>query len=245
MLVDLGGRVSLPKPPLTVHNAEIHTASVEIKTLTLKGKQVTLAVFRQLRESPLIAESGDLNGVPWGIVNYHPDKCDRSPAHWHVVWQRGSDLFRAAVLTDPFEGPYWPEEGDRFLASHVRDILQGRESAFFNGQVPSTYEGRVTYPAGTEAPFTVNLQLALPPHQRTLFSGYQVKPGHAPVSGRLADEVIEKLDQFLGVDNSDPQLTARLCAAYRLALKAEAERRGKRAQQRAALVDLPQLFIAV
>ena len=39
--------------PLTTHNAEIKTATVEIRSLTVSGKQVTLAVFRQLREESL------------------------------------------------------------------------------------------------------------------------------------------------------------------------------------------------
>lgn len=92
----------MPAPQLTVHNAEIKTATVEIKTLTVSGKQVTLAVFRQLREAPLIAEDGTLNGTPWGIVNYHPDKCADLPIrHMHVVWQRGSELLRSSVGTNP------------------------------------------------------------------------------------------------------------------------------------------------
>jgi hypothetical protein len=82
---------------LTVHNAELKTAAVELKTLTISGKQVTLAVFRQLREEPLIAEDGTLNGVPWGIVNYHPDKCGDASEHRHVVWQHGSELRRSAI----------------------------------------------------------------------------------------------------------------------------------------------------
>lgn len=89
----------MPKQ-LTVHNATITTAAVEVKTLTISGKQVTLAVFRQLREEQLIAEDGTLNGVPWGYVNYHPDKCD-DPGHWHVVWQQGDDLLRARVSKKP------------------------------------------------------------------------------------------------------------------------------------------------
>jgi hypothetical protein len=40
--------------PLTVHNAEIRTAAVEVNTLTISGKQVTLAVFRQLQEEPIV-----------------------------------------------------------------------------------------------------------------------------------------------------------------------------------------------
>ena len=85
---------------LTVHNAEITTATVEVKTLTISGKQVTLAVFRQLpRRFP-----PDGSGVLWGRVNYHPDKCepgsyDRErqrvrPYHCHFVWQSGNELFR-------------------------------------------------------------------------------------------------------------------------------------------------------
>lgn len=83
---------------LTTQNATITTAAVEVKTLTISGKQVTLAVFRQLKEEPLIAEDGTLNGEPWGVVNYHPDKCgDDRVAHVHVVWQRGPELLRARV----------------------------------------------------------------------------------------------------------------------------------------------------
>ena len=35
---------------IDVQQAEIKTASVEIKSLTVSGKQLTLAVFRQLQE---------------------------------------------------------------------------------------------------------------------------------------------------------------------------------------------------
>lgn len=81
---------------LTVHNATITTASVEVKTLTISGKQVTLAVFKQLREEPVIGARANLIGEPWGYVNYHPNKCEGND-HLHVVWQRDSDLLRARV----------------------------------------------------------------------------------------------------------------------------------------------------
>lgn len=91
---------------LTVHNAEIHTATVEIKTLTIRGKQVTQAVFRQLKNEPLIDDDGNFRGNPWGTVNYHPNKCadadDRQ--HLHVVWQLGQELRRAHV-----EQPWYPK----------------------------------------------------------------------------------------------------------------------------------------
>lgn len=124
----------MPKQ-LTVHNATITTAAVEVKTLTISGKQVTLAVFRQLREEPLIAVDGTLNGVPWGYVNYHPDKCDND-RHWHVVWQRGNELLRSRVNKipdfDPEEGrrgapeAFTCEAADRVLTARVREWAHGR-----------------------------------------------------------------------------------------------------------------------
>lgn len=82
---------------LTTETATITTATIEVKALTIGARQVTLAVFRQLREDPLIAEDGTLNGAPWGIVNYHPDKCADAKEHLHVVWQHGDELRRAQV----------------------------------------------------------------------------------------------------------------------------------------------------
>jgi len=105
-------------PQLTINNAEIKTATVEIKTLTVSGKQVTLAVFRQLQEMPLIAEDGALNGVPWGTVNYHPDKCGADGEHRHVVWQSGADLRRSKVDSPATRilGEYFgPESADSFI----------------------------------------------------------------------------------------------------------------------------------
>src|SRR5438132_1220616 len=96
-------------PQLTVHNAEVKTAAVEIRTLTISGKQVTLAVFRQLQEQPLVAENGTLNGLPWGTVNYHPDRCGDSGEHLHVVWQQGGEL-RRSLVRKPWWRPYWSDE---------------------------------------------------------------------------------------------------------------------------------------
>jgi len=113
---------------LTVHNAEIRTATVEIRTLTVSGKQVTLAVFRQLVEARLFDEAGNLRGIPWGTVNYHfAKRCGDLGVHHHVVWQRGSDLRRSTV-----EKPYLPnltpspDSGQDWLAAA---ILSGRAPA--------------------------------------------------------------------------------------------------------------------
>ncbi len=37
---------------ISTHEATVKTAAVEVKTLTINGKLVTLAVFRQLRNVP-------------------------------------------------------------------------------------------------------------------------------------------------------------------------------------------------
>lgn len=84
---------------LTTQNATITTASIQMNTLTVSGKQVTLAVFRQLRDQDVIAHDGTINGIPWGNVNYHPDKCEAAPEHLHTVWQLGDQLRRAYVRT--------------------------------------------------------------------------------------------------------------------------------------------------
>lgn len=84
---------------LTTQNATITTAAVEVKTLTISGKQVTLAVFRQLEDETILKPlDATLVGEPWGRVNYHPDKCADAAEHLHVVWQRGDELRRAYVI---------------------------------------------------------------------------------------------------------------------------------------------------
>jgi hypothetical protein len=83
---------------ITVKEAQVKTVQVEVKALTVSGKQVTLAVFRQLQEEELVDEfSLQLNGIPWGTVNYHWGACHSHGQHWHVVWQKGEELRRAQV----------------------------------------------------------------------------------------------------------------------------------------------------
>lgn len=53
------------KKQLTAHTATLKTASVEIKALTIEGKQVTMAVFRQLSRANLInRDTGEMMGQP-------------------------------------------------------------------------------------------------------------------------------------------------------------------------------------
>lgn len=82
----------------TPGNTSIETAAVQIRTLNVGAKQMTLSIFRQLIEAPAVNVQGRVQGQPWGIVNYHPDRCDDAKEHLHVVWQMGDQLRRGFVL---------------------------------------------------------------------------------------------------------------------------------------------------
>jgi hypothetical protein len=113
--------------PLEVQNVEIATASIEIKTLTLKGKQITLSVFRQIPYSNILNGYGKLRGKVWGSVNYFwegwaPNK-DISyweqrgdiarywtkGEHLQILWEYSNQvhpnqLFRSAFITEFNDG---------------------------------------------------------------------------------------------------------------------------------------------
>jgi hypothetical protein len=80
----------------------IEPGTVTINTLTINGKQVTVDVFRQLKEAVLINHDGSLAGSPWGLVNYHQKRCDKLEKHAHVVWQLGDQLRQ-----DTIQAPRW------------------------------------------------------------------------------------------------------------------------------------------
>lgn len=87
------------KRQITAQEATIKTASIEIKTLTLGNKQMTLAVFRQLPEKDIIDQVAcELRGIPWGTINYHTD-CKDEAEHLHVIWQEENKLYRAKVYS--------------------------------------------------------------------------------------------------------------------------------------------------
>jgi len=243
----------MPKQ-LTTQNATITTAAVEVKTLTVSGKQVTLAVFRQLREEPLIAEDGTLNGDPWGIVNYHPDKCggdDYSP-HWHIVWQRGGDLLRSRIERDPFgrggtEALFHCGAADRLLTAHMHDWLGDREGASpldnptLPTEIPGTYRRRYTRdnerPIGVfkGVPIVAKASAAAVAAHREAVREYPNGPiGPGKAAGILAAEV-SRYNADLG----------QLLDAVDSAATVEAARRQRHRDTRTTLADLPQLFIAV
>lgn len=96
---------------INVEHAELRTATVTVKALTIDKRQVTLAVFRQLKEEDLVSEAGEFKGLPWGTVNYCPNKkeCGKGQ-HLHVVWQQGTELRHALERAPSQLSDYlWPE----------------------------------------------------------------------------------------------------------------------------------------
>jgi hypothetical protein len=253
--------------PLTVHNAAIHTATAEIKTLTVSGRQVTLAVYRQLRERPLISDEDgvSLNGTPWGVVEYHPDTTCPTEEHVHVIWSRGSDLFRSAVL---LPGPpptefVEPRHGRRYLNARVREeLLEDRsvisyDAAFVKVKV-GTYVARVSVTeemrTAADARRTLN-ELAdrietvgqeyfesasldiLPPHRGK--RGIERLSVTAPAALRF---YWYQLDEALAPLGNEPLESAYVCLAAELD-EGIRQWEAKSAVSR-RLAELPQLFIA-
>ncbi len=251
---------ALPKPPLTVQNAAITTASVEIKTLTVSGKQVTLAVFRQLLDKPLIRDDGTFAGQPWGTVNYHPDKCANDPAHWHVVWQEGDQLRRAAVTEKPVFDDFWPDEGDPFITAWVfefactdrpwggyptkllQDLTTGDPWATLETAlgvpvlVGLDEPARATAAACMEVVRVQRHLRALGGKEPELWLTRQMRDARDRVS--TTTEALEKVvDELAGIDELHDEFMA--------AVSREHERRQRHKAARAAISQLPQLFIAV
>lgn len=96
---------------------------VTVKVMTISGKQVTQAMFRQLPERSIIDwdrgwELGMLmtmdaclvqGAVPWGRVTHGLDGVES----FHLVWQRGQELCRCVIAKRPDESflRTWFDEG--------------------------------------------------------------------------------------------------------------------------------------
>jgi len=128
----MSGRPALARV-LTAQNAVINTVSVQIKTLTVSGKQVTLAVFRQLIEEHIFDFTiGGLRGVGWGHVRYLIDALPDQAIN--LVWQRGDELRRCIVDRELPYAPGWhwdQQRVDAFLANPIRNTDSYREHHSF------------------------------------------------------------------------------------------------------------------
>jgi len=87
---------------LTAHNAEITTASITVKSLTIERRQVTLALFRQLQEEDIFDWNAmALRGVAWGHVRYLIEASPEKAIN--LVWQKGSELRRCILSREQAE----------------------------------------------------------------------------------------------------------------------------------------------
>lgn len=251
---------------LKVRNAEINTASVEIQTLTISGKQVTLAVFRQLREEPLIAPEGTFNGAPWGTVNYHPDKCSDSRPHWHVVWQRGPELLRSLVWESPVFGEFDSEEADEFLYQHVRETLACGKGRYFDGGIPlRPHRAGFTWAKGASFPVHFYLEWR-PPQRDAIEAWFRWREASEELDKHLAtraEEGADSLAEFFANREASakrrlgeavaetegapptPEEVDQAYRAYRASIEREEQRRKRWRESTDSIAGLPQLFIAV
>lgn len=87
---------------LNASEVTVSTATIEVKVMKLNNRQMTLAVFRQLKVEDLLDSDGKKKGTPWGTINYHTDDCKdfySKKSHLHVIWQKGDELRHAIVST--------------------------------------------------------------------------------------------------------------------------------------------------
>lgn len=97
---------------ILANKATVATASIEVKTLTLNKKQVTLSVFRQIdseRPRPYYFDDTDNNTCTpveveevrlWGRVNYCPEKCP-DIEHVHFLWETWDMRLKRCTLFYP------------------------------------------------------------------------------------------------------------------------------------------------
>ena len=225
-------------PQIQVSEAQIHTAAVQIKTLTINGKQMTLAVFRQLRSENLIDPEGNFKGLPWGTVNYHP-KCGlREEDHFHLIWQLGGELKRA-VVQRPIRIPLTFGQDNRWMRFAAALGFQPAKEAYKQGFSGGTI--LTVSVEGRHVCFSVPRDVLDVWEARSEFQAQEC----AWARRRLEDV----LQTFRGsFDMSDEALTEARDVAHQEMLEQiyEDENRSDRFQARwEELTDLPQLFIAV
>jgi hypothetical protein len=241
---------------------EVRTATVELPALTINGRKMSLAVFRQVRNEELIAPDGTLNGAPWGWVNYHPDRCgDIDLRHWHVVWTRDGELLRARVYEQAtFDWPtrytgntrtFNAPEVDRYVTWRVWEWVHGRQEEDPLWRMPNNVRGFRPYQKVTIDGMDVRgnaseaASIAADRRARLLDPPMYDSHGYCPKPETLAREADESAAVLDAEVASWGMSGEEVAAAYRAAVQAELARREAQRAIRAQLGALPQLFIAV
>jgi hypothetical protein len=243
----------------------IKFATVTINTLTINGKQVTLDVFRQLKEAVLINHDGSLAGSPWGLVHYHQKRCDRLEKHAHVVWQL-DDQLRQDTIQPPRWGLYRSGTCDALIFASgtterlpditmrsgpppedpVRHRQSRRSWSWFS---PKSHQDPLQPPA-EEPEQPARFRWTEPEFGRSRARSEGIRDVIFPLDGI---ECSGRLRGVMDLWDAGPELAAEHSAANRDALlaqlqdevAAEKERRAKHQARWAEILDLPQLFIAV
>lgn len=106
---------------LNAETAIVTTAAIDVRCLTINGKQLTLSVFRQIPFRQIVDMTNlRLNGLPWGIVNYFwGEHSEETKGGIHVVWQEGNKLFRSLNKTVKEIKPTWSES---FMRDPIRRV---------------------------------------------------------------------------------------------------------------------------
>lgn len=202
---------------LTARNAVINTAAVQIKTLTVAGKQVTLAVFRQLIEEHIFDfEAGALRGVGWGHVRYLIDQPAEKAIH--LVWQRGEDLRRCILERDLKQHHWTRQRADNLLASPIFPSLTSDQGWYTTRSVPAAWH---TWRFGDEQDFRLpHPYLGIYGTPQDQEKKHENSRALAAYTAKIRAEMAPVLDHVV-----------QICEAYRRLI--------------VPLFDLPQLFIAV
>jgi hypothetical protein len=247
----------------------IEPATVTISTLTINDKQVTLDVFRQLKEAVLINHDGSLAGSPWGLVNYHQKRCDKLEKHAHVVWQLGDQLRQDTIQAPRWE-PYRSATCDALV--FARGTIDRLPSSTMRSSKPPEpvelswprYAARAIWNLRHPHDKVPLLPPPEEPEEPARFRWNTPKFGHrvARRDGMYESEWTFRLNDINGIECraklrdsfvGGPELAAEHSAADQAALlaqfkdevAAETEHRAKHEARWAEILDLPQLFIAV
>lgn len=112
-------------------HAVIHTATIDVKTIRLNKRQVTMSVFRQLDEETIFNVDGTLAGIPWGRVNY-TWKDNRLGTDYHIVWQDGDMIKRSSVPSIERAKNWWlwVVDNDSWASLYVELATDGFNTGF-------------------------------------------------------------------------------------------------------------------
>lgn len=112
--------MGVPRGPVTTRRASLDTLGVTIQALHVDGKQMTLAVFRQLPEASLYQPDGfcDPAYELWGIVRY----AMKDASDTWVVASRNGILFRAP-LSARDNGFYRTVDEERAIAIEAQRMI--------------------------------------------------------------------------------------------------------------------------